>query len=32
VRGLGMKMESNKQVVREFVGAVNRQDWRRFDE
>jgi len=24
--------EANKQVVREFVDAINRQDWRRFDE
>ena len=27
-----MTTEANKQVVREFVDAINRQDWRRFDE
>ncbi|MBI4659859.1 MAG: ester cyclase [Verrucomicrobia bacterium] len=27
-----MTTEANKQVVREFIAAVNRQDWRRFDE
>ena len=27
-----MTTEANKQTVREFVDAINRQDWRRFDE
>ena len=27
-----MTTKANKQVVREFVDAVNSQDWRRFDE
>jgi len=27
-----MTTEANKQLVREFVDAVNRQDWQRFDE
>jgi steroid delta-isomerase-like uncharacterized protein len=27
-----MTTEANKQIVREFVDAVNRQDWQRFDE
>ena len=25
-------MQDNKEVVREFIDAANRQDWRRFDE
>ncbi len=27
-----MTTDANKQVVREFVEAINRQDWRRFEE
>ena len=27
-----MTIEANKQLVREFVDVVNRQDWQRFDE
>ena len=27
-----MTTEANKQIVRNFVDAVNRQDWQRFDE
>ena len=27
-----MELQENKTVVREFVEAVNRQDWKRFDE